>query len=328
MGVSDSNGSDHKWPHLPYLPWRNTCAALHLWSQIVGKYRLAHTPWVNHSWHATLYVTPRGLTTGPVPDTGHTTTIDFDFHDHRLLVCSDRGASESFALEPMSIADFFERTKRAIAKVGGSPTIHGHPNEVPDPLPFAEDRDQRPYDAAAVERFHQALVRIDRVLNRFRTAFIGKVSPVHQFWGAFDLAVTRFSGRPAPIHPGGIPNLPDAVTREAYSHEVSSTGFWPGGMGVDEPMFYAYAYPIPRGFSEWHVEPVAAGFDEDLGEFLLPYAAVREAKDPEGTLLRFLVSTYEAAAVCGRWDRRALECEIGAPRVPRPIEQRPPRKMR
>jgi hypothetical protein len=308
------------WPALPFPQWRETCAALHLWSQIVGKYRLARTPWVNHSWHATLYVTPRGLTTGPVPDVGRTVTLAFDFREHVLRAETDAGSRESFALEPMSVAEFHRRTKALLADVGATPTMHGSPSEVPQPTPFAEDTQPRPYDAEAVERFHRALVQIERVFALFRTSYVGKVSPVHLFWGALDLAVTRFSGRRAPLHPGGIPHLPDAVTREAYSHEVSSAGFWPGGGGVEEPMFYAYAYPEPDGFREWPVEPEGARYDGTLGEFLLSYEVVRRSDAPETTLLRFLRSTYEAAAERGKWDRKALECEPGQPRVPRRVE--------
>ena len=207
----------------------------------------------------------------------------------------------------------------ALVGVGGAPKIHGFPNEVPESIPFADDTQMRPYDAAAVERYHGALLRIERVFEFFRTSFIGKVSPVHLFWGALDLAVTRFSGRRAPLHPGGLPNLPDTVTREAYSHEVSSAGFWPGGSGVDEAMFYSYSYPEPKGFRSFPVQPDAARFDEALGEFVLPYAAVQSSSDPEATLLQFLLSTYEAAADCGHWDRAALECDLGRPRIPRPV---------
>jgi hypothetical protein len=308
-----------QWPELRYEAWRETCSALHLWSQIAGKYRLAHTPWVNHSWHATLYVTPRGLTTGTVPDHGRFITLDFDFCDHQLVARADQGAVETFPLESMSVADFFARTKGAIAAVGGSPEIYAHPSEMPDPIAFPADTRRRDYDARAVERFHTILLRVQRVLEHFRTSFVGKASPVHLFWGAFDLAVTRFSGRRAPLHPGGMPHLPDAVTREAYSHEVSSAGFWPGGSGVQEPMFYSYAYPAPPGFANSRVEPHAAYFDDGLGEFLLPYAAVRSASNPEATLLAFLQSTYAAAATGARWDRAALECDLGVPKIPRRV---------
>lgn len=307
------------WPDIPYGAWTETCSALHLWSQIVGKYRLAHTPWINHSWHATFYVTPRGLTTGMVPDPAGGAAITFDFRDHRLLVETQNGAREGFALEPMSVADFLARTLRAIEAAGGTPDINGRPNEIPDAVAFADDGEVRPYDSAAVERFHRALIRMDQVFQHFRTGFLGKVSPVHLFWGSFDLAVTRFSGRRAPIHPGGFPNLPDAVTREAYSHEVSSAGFWPGGGGIDEAMFYSYAYPTPRDFKDRPLEPPAACWSDALGEFLLPYEAVRTADDPAGTLMSFLQTTYEAASDAANWDRPSLECELGRPRIPRPV---------
>lgn len=312
----NTNGS---WPALPREAWKETCTALHLWSQIAGKYRLAHAPWVNHSWHATLYVTPRGFTTGVVPDGDRFISLDFDFCAHRFVAQADGGAVADFALEEMSVADFFARTKRAIAAVGGSPALHGIPSEIPDPVPFADDTALRPYDARAVERFHLALLGIEGIFSRFRTAFLGKVSPVHLFWGAFDLAVTRFSGRRAPRHPGGVPGLPDDVTREAYSHEVSSAGFWPGGGGADEAMFYSYAYPEPEGFKTWKVQPDGAFYDAKLREFLLPYETVRSAEDPEAMLMAFLRSTYEAAAESGRWDRAALECEVGRPGVPRRV---------
>ncbi len=312
----DPNG----WPALPYSEWAETCAAIHLWTQIVGKYRLAHTPWLNHSWHATLYVTPRGLTTGPVPDGEGAVTLTFDFREHALV--GETGQTrQSFPLEAMSVADFLRRATELVDRIGGRMEIHGAPNEVADAKPFAEDTAARPYDHEAVQRFHSALVHVHRVFERFRTGFLGKVSPVHLFWGSFDLAVTRFSGRKAPLHPGGIPSLPDPITQEAYSHEVSSAGFWPGGGGVDEPMFYSYAYPAPAGFAERAVEPKAARFDQKLREFVLPYEAVRTSADPEGELMRFLQSTYAAAADLAGWDRDALECDIGMPKVPRAVRQ-------
>ena len=308
------------WPALPYAEWRETCTALHLWSQVVGKYRLARSPWVNHSWHATLYVTPRGLTTGPVPDAGGLVELRFDLCDHELVAEAAGGAAARFPLGPMSAAEFFARATRAIAAVGGNPAMHDRPSELPEALPFPEDTGQRPYDREAVERFHRALAGIVPVFERFRTSFIGKTSPVHLFWGAFDLAVTRFSGRRGPLHPGGIPNLPDAVTREAYSHEVSSAGFWPGGGGVDEAMFYSYAYPEPDGFRDHRVEAEGARYDDALREFVLPYETVRTARHPEQALTAFLRSTYEAAATRGGWERAALECETGRPRIPRVVE--------
>ena len=306
-----------RWPDIAYLQWRETCTALHLWSQIMGKYRFAHTPWVNHSWHATLYVTPRGLTTGPIPDADVLITISLDFCDHLFVAEAEGGARRTFPLRPMSVAQFYSETADALRAVGGRPLMHGKPSEFPDPVPFAEDHAERPYDGEAVQRFHRALVLVARVFEQFRTGFLGKVSPVHLFWGSFDLAVTRFSGQPAPLHPGGIPGLPDSVSQEAYSHEVSSAGFWPGGSGVDEAMFYSYAYPAPEGFRARKVEPAEARFDERLGEFLLPYNAVRRSLEPEQTLMRFLQTTYEAAADTGAWDRAALDCEPGIPRVPR-----------
>lgn len=307
------------WPEIPYAPWAETCAALHLWSQIAGKYRLAHTPWINHSWHATLYVTPRGLTTGPVHELGGCLTLTFDFVDHRMVVEADGGQQAGFALEPMSVADFLDRLRHAVVTAGGTFNIHGRPNELPEAIPFGSDTVARPYDRDAVTRFHGALLRIVPVFERFRTAFLGKVSPVHLFWGSFDLALTRFSGRTAPLHPGGFPNLPDAVTREAYSHEVSSAGFWPGQGGAGEPMFYAYAYPSPDGYETRPVLPEAARWDQALGEFVLPYEAVRKADDPEAALMAFLQSTYGAAAELADWDRASLETDVQRPGIPRMV---------
>ncbi|WP_448191620.1 DUF5996 family protein [Azospirillum sp. sgz301742] len=307
------------WPDIPYQPWRETCAALHLYTQIVGKYRLARTPWANHSWHATLYVNARGLTTALVADGALGVEIAFDLIDHTVVGYASDGRVGRFALAPMSVADFHRQFLGLLGSLGATPRLHGRPNELPDPVPFAEDRAERPYEADAVRRFFQALVMVDGVLKRFRTGFLGKASPVHLFWGSFDLAVTRFSGRAAPRHPGGVPALPDDVTREAYSHEVSSAGFWPGGGPIDFPAFYSYAYPAPEGFAEARVEPGEARYDRSLGEFLLPYDAVRRADNPEATLLAFLESTYRAAADLGGWDRKALECALGEPLRPRPV---------
>jgi hypothetical protein len=308
-----------QWPDIPYGPWRETCSALHLYMQIAGKYRLARTPWVNHSWHATFYVDGRGFTTSIVPDGPGGVEIVFDLIEHEVVGTATDGRTERFALGPMSVAAFHLRFVDMVRQLGGVAEFDGCPNEIPDPVPFEEDRAERPYDADAVTRFFQASVAVDRVLKRFRTGFLGKVSPVHLFWGSFDFAVTRFSGRPAPLHPGGVPALPDDVTREAYSHEVSSAGFWPGGGPIDFPAFYSYAYPAPDGFADAHVSPEAAYFDKGLGEFLLPYDAVRLADDPEATLMAFLETTYQAAADLGRWDRTALECAPGEPRRPRPV---------
>ena len=237
------------WPDIPYETWRETCSALHLYAQIVGKYRLARTPWVNHSWHATLYVDARGLTTSLVPD-AEGIEIVLNLREHVLSGRAADGRTAGFPLGPMSVAEFHFRFLETVAWLGGAAELDGRPNELPDPIPFRDDRLTRPYDADAVEQFFHALIAISRVLFRFRTGYIGKVSPVHLFWGSFDLAVTRFSGRPAPLHPGGIPFLPDDVTREAYSHEVSSAGFWPGDAQTKFPAFYSYAYPTPKGFAE------------------------------------------------------------------------------
>jgi hypothetical protein len=304
------------WPAIPYPEWRGTNIALHLWSQVVGKYRLANVPWENHSWHATFYVVPRGLTTGTIHAGAAALILTFDLVEHRFVVETAAGGGAWFALESMSVAGFEKRVRDAFESIGQPFVIDGSPNEMTDIIPFAKDEVVRPYDAAAVSRFHVALLNIDRVFKRFRTGFLGKVSPVHLFWGSFDLAVTRFSGRRAPPHPGGVPNLPDAVTREAYSHEVSSAGFWPGE-GVGEPMFYSYAYPPLDGFKDRAIEPAAARWDAGLGEFLLPYRAVCESADPDAALMRFLQTTYEAAADTAHWDRQTLECAFGVPGVPR-----------
>lgn len=308
------------WPDIPFQPWRETCAAVHLYAQVIGKYRLAHTPWINHSWHATLYFNGRGLTTSIVPDGPGGIEIELDLLDHKVIGTASDGRSASFALVNMSVADFHSRFVDLVMKIGGTPEFHGQPNEIADGLPFRDDHEARPYDADAVTRFFQACVQVDRVFKQFRTGFLGKVSPVHLFWGSFDLAVTRFSGRVAPLHPGGIPALPDNVTCEAYSHEVSSAGFWPGGGGIDFPAFYSYAYPGPEGFSEAEIAPSAAYFDATLGEYILPYDAVRKADDPGSTLMQFLQSTYDAAARLGQWNRAQLECQSGVPRRPRSLD--------
>jgi len=309
-----------RWPKLPYAAWKDTCETLHLWTQIVGKMRLARTPWLNHSWHATLYVDPHGLTTSLVPD-GAGIEITFDLVNHAVIGEAADGRRGNIPLAPMSVAEFHQDFRELVEKLGGTPDFNGRPNEVPDPTPFRDDKRPRPYDAVAVTRFFHALVAVSRVLSKFRTGFIGKVSPVHLFWGSFDLAVTRFSGRRAPLHPGGIPNLPDEVTREAYSDEVSSAGFWPGGGGADFAAFYSYAYPTPDGFADGQVMPAGAYFDRKLGEFLLPYDVVRTSGEPEAALMAFLESTYRVAADTGRWDRAALECPIGYPLRPRPLNR-------
>jgi hypothetical protein len=307
------------WPEIAYARWKPTGDSLHMWAQIVGKFRLAQTPWINHSWQAAFYVSGRGLTTSLIPGAARSYEIAFDFIEQRLHVDATVGRRETLALEPMSVAQFHARFVDALARLGAPTDFHHAPNEVPAPVPFREQTAPGAYDPDAARDFWQALVAIDGVLKHFRTGFLGKASPVHLFWGSFDLAVTRFSGRPAPLHPGGVPALPDAITREAYSHEVSSAGFWPGGGGVDEPSFYAYAYPTPDGFKDAVVQPAQAYFHQDLREFVLPYEAVRTAKDPEAALMAFLTTTYAAAADLGGWDREALESDLGRPRIPRAI---------
>ena len=309
-----------RWPELPYVAWKDTCATLHLWTQIVGKTRLALTPWLNHSWHVTLYVTARGLTTSLISSKTADFEIAFDFVDHLILIRMSNGQTASAALKAMTVADFYAAYRTALAELGIEVPINGTPNELIDAIPFADDVSHRSYDPEYANRFWRALLRSHEVFSHFRTGFLGKASPVHFFWGSFDLAVTRFSGRTAPLHSGGFPHMPDAVVREAYSHEVSSAGFWPGGGAIDFPAYYSYAYPVPKGFGEAKVRPGQAFFSNELGEFLLPYDAVRSAKDPERTLLEFLQSTYAAAADLGAWNRSALECEPGNPRRPRAVE--------
>ena len=305
------------WPELPYTAWKDTYATLHLWTQIAGKIRLARTPWLNHSWHVVRYVSARGLTTSPIPFGDRSFQLDFDFLDHVLRASVSDGGQKEIALFPRSVADFYADLMRSLAELGIEVRINELPNEIPDAIRFSEDHAHASYDRDYAERHWRVLLQVNRVLHGFRTSFIGKCSPVHFFWGSFDLAVTRFSGRRAPLHPGGVPNLPDAVTQEAYSHEVSSAGFWPGSAGVEYPAFYSYAYPEPPGFSAAPIRPKEAFYSNDLREYVLPYDAVRSAPDPDGLLMDFLISTYEAAAVLGKWDRAALECDIGVPGRPR-----------
>ncbi|MEA4906055.1 MAG: DUF5996 family protein [Anaerolineaceae bacterium] len=305
------------WPELPLDEWQDTFTTLHLWSQIVGKIRLSQAPWTNHSWHVPLYLTSRGLTTSPIAYAGRLFDIDFDFVDHQLLICVNDGSRRAMPLRTQTVADFYHALMDELEGLGIHVDIHGRPNEVDHPIPFSQDRQHAAYDPEYANRAWRILLQADRVFKQFRTRFSGKNSPVHFFWGSFDLAVTRFSGRPAPLHPGGVPNLPDWVTREAYSHEVSSAGFWPGGGPHPFPLFYSYAYPEPQGFSTAAVRPAQAFYSHELREFILPYAAVRTAAAPDDVLLDFLQSTYAAAADHGAWDRAALECDLqprpGAP---------------
>lgn len=307
------------WPALSAERDRPTIVALHLFSQVLGKLPTAILPWRNHGWHLTFHVTPRGLSTEPIHAPVGVFTLALDLAEHEF-VYEDAARRMTAPLRPMSVADFHASVMKLLAKAGHEIRIHAAPNEVEPATPFAEDHEPRAYDRDSAARLLAALHNTDRVFRLFRSAFLGKVSPVHFFWGSFDLAVTRFSGRPAPLHPGGIPHLPDAVTREAYSHEVSSAGFWPGGAGAEGgPFFYSYAYPVPEGFGAAKVQPEAARWDDALGEFVLDYEAIRTAPDPDAALMRFLASTYEAAAILGRWDRAALECTTGRPGVPRQV---------
>jgi hypothetical protein len=305
--MQSSHSWEQTWPSLPLESWRDTCATLHMWAQIVGKIRLAQSPWLNHSWHTTLYVTSSGLTTTPIPDRARTFQIDFDFLTHELVIQASDGRTSTLPLEPQSVAAFYRRIVEEMGRLDLYVNIHKKPNEVPAPIRFDEDESPRAYDREYAHRFWRILVQADRVLKEFRARFIGKCSPVHFFWGALDLAVTRFSGRRAPKHPGGVPNLPDWVAQEAYSHEVSSCGFWPGAGAIAYPAFYSYAYPEPAGFAEAPVKPDAAFYSTDLGEFILPYDVVRQSTSPDETLLDFLQTTYEGAANLANWDRTSLE---------------------
>jgi hypothetical protein len=313
------NSEASRWPPLPYADWRETCATLQLWTQIVGKIRLTRTPWLNHSWHVPLYVTARGLTTSVIPHDSLSLEIDFDFVDHALDIRLSSGARRRMDLAPRSVADFYSEVMQALSDLHVPVPIDEHPSEIADAIPFGQDRRHASYDAGYAQRFWRLLLECDRVLKHFRTGFLGKCSPVHFFWGSFDLAVTRFSGRRAPTFERKVPGVAAEVMREAYSHEVSSAGFWPGGAGTDYPAFYSYAYPTPAGFAEHPVRPAGAFFSAELGEFILPYDVVRGAPDPAAPLLEFLETTYQAAAECGRWDRTALECPLGIARMPRAI---------
>jgi hypothetical protein len=307
------------WPELAAERDGATIATLHLFSQVIGKVPTALLPWRNHGWHLTLHLAPRGLVTELVHAAGGAFTLALDLVGGQIVL-EDAGGRRTRPLQPMAVADFYHQAMALLAEAGHGVRIHGAPNEVDPAIPFAQDRAERTWDPDSARRLFGALTSADRVFRLFRSGFLGKVSPVHFFWGSFDLAVTRFSGRPAPPHPGGIPNLPDAVTREAYSHEVSSAGFWPGGAGAPgRPFFYSYAYPTPEGFAEARVEPGEARFDAALGEFVLDYEAVRQAKDPDAALLAFLDTSYRAAADLAGWDRAALEGPRGRPLVPRPV---------
>ncbi|MES2096621.1 MAG: DUF5996 family protein [Pseudomonadota bacterium] len=312
--------SKSEWPELDWAKWRETAEHLQLVTQIVGKVRLALTPWLNHSWHVALYVTPNGLTTSPMPaGPGRTLQIDFNMSTSRLIVATSDGEHRMIPVGARTIADLYTTVIKTLAELNIAAEVSGTPSEIPDAKPFAEDKAKRPWDAEAVRRFHRALVSVDLVFKQFRTGFLGKASPVHFFWGSMDLAATRFSGRVAPKHPGGMPGLPDDVTCEAYSHEEASIGFWAGSDAYPQAAFYAYAYPSPEGYAGAKLAPEEAAWNAEMGEFLLPYDAVRTSADPEAALLTFCQSSYDAAADLAKWDREHLECPLGRPRVPRVV---------
>jgi len=298
--------SDETWPALPFSEWKQTAKTLHMWTQVVGKIRLGLTPWTNHSWHVTLYVTARGLTTSPMFFNARALQIDFDFIDHILRFQTGDAAEKTVRLGPKSVATFYREVMAALSDLKIAVEINTTPNEVDPAVPFEKNEADAAYDPEYANRFWRVLLQADRVFKDFRSDFCGKCSPVHFFWGSFDLAVTRFSGRRAPQHPGGVPHLPDAVTREAYSHEVSSLGFWPGNEMMPEPVFYSYAYPAPDGFSEAKVRPAFASYNAQLKEFVLPYEKMRRSESPDTDLLDFARSTYDAASTLGSWDRAAL----------------------
>lgn len=302
------------WPALPYEPWADTVATLHLWTQVVGKVRLQCAPWVNHSWHVVLYVTPTGLTTSTLCHGDRQFDLEFDFFADRLRIRTGEGERRELVLEPRTVASFHDELLSTLDDMGLGVEIDGMPNELPDPIPFAEDTTHSSYDGDAARRFARALNLSAKVMHEFRARFLGKVSPVHFFWGSFDLAVTRFSGREAPPHPGGFPHLADWVTREAYSHEVYSCGFWPGGESSPAPAYYAYAYPVPDGLAGTKVGPEGAFWSDEMGEWFLPYDVVRNAADPGATLMQFLQESYEAVAGRADWDRDKLEVPEGFPR--------------
>jgi Family of unknown function (DUF5996) len=307
MVISASNSPAEILPSLPLAEWQDTYTTLHLWTQIVGKIRLALAPTINHWWHSTLYVTPRGLTTGMIPYRHRAFEIRFDFIDRQLHIESSDGVTEQIALVSRSVADFYQAVMAALKDLDLEVRIWTMPQEIANPIPFERDYEHATYDPEFAQRCWQILVQADRMMTTFRSNFIGKSSPVHFFWGSFDLALTRFSGRTAPQHPGGVPGMADWVTREAYSHEVSSCGFWPGGGAITDPVFYAYAYPEPEAFSTYPIRPRSAFYNTQMREFMLPYEAVRQATDPAAMLLEFLHSTYDATAILGKWDRAALE---------------------
>ena len=306
--MENSNITPEKnWPLLPAPEiWEETLTTVHMWTQIVGKIRLELSPWINHSWGSVLYIYSKGLTTSPIPYKDFDFQIDLNFTDHKLEIITTKGDGRHFDLEPMSVAFFYSKIMKLLQEMGIEVSIFAHPVEVEEAIPFEENNIHASYDDKAIHKFWLALVHTNQVFTKFRADFIGKSSPSHFFWGAFDLAVTRFSGRTAPKHPGGVPNCADWVMEEAYSHELSSAGFW-AGTGLGEPAFYSYAYPAPDGYAQADIKPDGAYYHNELGEYILPYSVVQASDNPDSTLLDFLQTTYEAAADLGNWDRYALE---------------------
>jgi len=300
--IRSKSGDNDMLPALPFDSWKDTLATLHMWSQIVGKVRLKLCPLVNHWWNVPFYITARGMTTSPMPYEQRDIEVQFDFIEHKILIETSEGRVVTMAMAPQSVADFYKKFMAALAELGINVRIRTMPCEIPDPIPFEQDNTHSAYDPEAAHKFWRILVWVDQIFKEFRAGFQGKASPVHFFWGSFDLAVTRFSGRPAPERPGA-----DSITREAYSHEVSSAGFWPGGGDIKGPAFYSYAAPEPSGFAEQRVGPQAAFYHAQMKEFLLMYDDVRTAASPKGALMEFLQSTYNAAADLGKWDRKSLE---------------------
>ncbi|MDB5114685.1 MAG: hypothetical protein JWQ79_177 [Mucilaginibacter sp.] len=306
------SNKQNNWPELNFAKLKGTVATVQLWTQIVGKIRLKKTPWLNHSWHVTLYIYPNGLTTGNIPYNNGSFQIDFDFIAHQLLITCSSGEVQKMELFPRTVASFYKEIFEKLQLLGVDVAIYAKPNELDPAIPFAQDEVHHSYDKEQMSLFFEALLKINVIFTKFRARFSGKCSPVHFFWGAFDLAVTRFSGRRAPLHPGGAPNMPDRVMQEAYSHEVSSCGFWPGSEQFPHPAFYAYCYPTPASFGEQPVKPAKAFYSQEMGEFFLKYDDVRQAANPESYLLEFLETTYIAAANTGNWDRKNLECDFSS----------------
>lgn len=299
--------SKDDWPELSYEDAKETYKTVHLWTQIVGKIKLAKLPWINHSWHVTLLVTPLGLTTGDLADNGTHFQINFNFLQHRLQILTSKNQEKEFSLKSLSVASFYNQIRSALIDFGIEFEIHLIPNEIDDVIPFPLDNGHATYNPEHASNLHRALLKANEIFFKFRSEFIGKCSPVHFFWGGFDLAVSRFSGEKAPLHPGGVPNLPDWVAQEAYSHEVSSCGFWPGNDAFPYAAFYSYIYPEPANFMNSVIKPQSAFYHQDLREFLLPYQDVQQAPDPAQMVLDFLHSTYEAAATLSHWNRNKLE---------------------